>query len=244
MNAQETARYALKERARLAVEFAFPAMNESRLVIWQQDIFDIALRKHERFVGSYLSPAMGDYYPIYFHFNDFLLQHPQGYGIMSGFLCGNGADLACILFAFDAGKVKLECFPLIVKAGSKIGNGVAGLIALREFLNLKLAADTSILLPRHERRALAKQNSAPPDIRLISLREREPTGWHAGTARQYKYRWITDGHWRRLPEPLKRDSKRSGGKQGDHVVWIVPHEKGPSGAPLLAQRPTVWVAHR
>lgn len=261
MSGQEVARTALEHRKLIGQYFRefWPveaniskglcrdireAMSLSTLVIWEKDIYPIAVRGYEQFEGSHLTERMTKRDVEFWYFNGFkplVGQTSAGLGVL--FVPMPDESLWFILFKKkvdgDFGVVYRQ-----VKIGQQITPEVSRIVAMREFLEQRLAANEPVILPRSERRLLKKQNNAPLEIRLISLRARESSGWHTAQSREYRHRWIQSGHWRRLQEPLKRDSKRSGGKQGDEVVWVIPHEKGPIGAPLLQQRPTAYVVAR
>lgn len=262
MNAHDVAHKALAGRAKLAKRLpglvsrvaghpiaadGMPWLLEySKVVIWQRDIYPIAVRQGERFEGSRLLERMTEFEPAFWHFNGFKV--PCGNRFISAcwLLPMPHEQFMCVFFYHEDLRGDVEWVSASrCMMNAQIPRSLTSIIAMREFLKLRLAADEPVLLPRNERRLIAKQTKTEvPEIRLISLRLKESSGWHSLAARRYRHRWITSGHWRRLSEPLKKDSKRSGGKAGDEVVWVVPHEKGPIGTPLLAQRPTVYVAHR
>lgn len=261
MNAQDVARKALVDKARLQRRIpgllsrvagrpvaASPipeGLAYSPLFIWERDICRIAIRKNEKFVGSRLLDRMTRYEPAYWTFNGFKVPYKDRLISSCWLLPEPGTGLLCVFFYHEQGGADVAW---ATKSSCTIGGPIpaqlSSIIAMREFLNLRLAANDPVILPRIERRLLAKHNTQVPEIRLISLREKESSSWHSVAARRYRNRWITSGHWRRLNEPLKKDSKRSGGKAGDEVVWVVPHEKGPEGAPLLPQRESVYVVAR
>jgi hypothetical protein len=109
-------------------------------------------------------------------------------------------------------------------------------IAGLEFMRLKLATKSPVLLPRNERRLMAKTKQQLPEIAVVHLRQREPSGRHTETEREYHHRWIVKGHWRRLHEPRKKD--------GAQVTFVDSYVKGKEGAPLLPPRESVYAVVR
>lgn len=88
---------------------------------------------------------------------------------------------------------------------------------------------------RPERRRTQRAGLPERDVRVIRLRRGEggdPTG---ESGREYHHRWVVRGHWRQQPWGPGRQLRRP--------VWILPHIKGPEGAPLLGgERVTVMGA--
>lgn len=221
-------------------------LSASKVVIWQKEIYPIAVRGHEQFRGSRLLERMTKYDIEFWYFNGFKPVVGKAQEAVQAVILIPLPDES-LTFEMISGQHQSGDYRArfqTVGINQEVTPQMSSVLAMREFLEQRLAANEPVVLPRNERRLLAKQNNAPPEIRLISLRARESSGWHTPQSREYRHRWIQSGHWRRLQEPLKRDSKRSGGKQGDEVVWVIPHEKGPLGAPLLQQRPTAYVVAR
>lgn len=261
-NGQEAARKALQERKALllCIKDNLNVSTEDRkrlwrslssflpltnVVIWQREVYPIAVRGADQFTGTRLVERMTKYQPEYWVFNGFKPLHKDQI-VDCAVLFPLADESLGVAFFKEAmnGDHEFSGSFTSARVGELIPKSLTSVIAMRSFLEQRLAADEPVLLPRNERRLIAKQQGVMPDIRVISLRLKEQSGWHSMTARHYRHRWITCGHWMRLPEPLKRDSKRSGGRKGDEVVWRVAHEKGPIGAPLLPQRQTVYSVNR
>ncbi|MET7996796.1 hypothetical protein ABZU76_38560 [Amycolatopsis sp. NPDC005232] len=93
---------------------------------------------------------------------------------------------------------------------------------------------SNVSVPRPARRRLQRAGHEPSPVRLIQLR-RPPSPRDAessAAAQEYRHRWIVRGHWRQQWYPSR---------QVHRPVWIEPHVKGPSDAPLLSgDKVHVW----
>lgn len=97
----------------------------------------------------------------------------------------------------------------------------------------EIAATSDAQYDRATRRRLARKKIEPPRVRIINLRRASPSSATAEDAREFHYQWIVRGHWRNQYYP-SRDVHRP--------LWIAPHVKGPSGAPLLGgEKVYSWV---
>lgn len=77
---------------------------------------------------------------------------------------------------------------------------------------------------RHARKRSQRAGTRTDAVRIIRLRRHETSGHHDGTS-NYHHRWIVSGHWRSQPYGPGRLQRKP--------VWIMPHIKGPEGAPML-----------
>jgi hypothetical protein len=90
---------------------------------------------------------------------------------------------------------------------------------------------------RPERRRTQRAGLPERDVHTVRLRHSDRDGSHgqAGGGREYRHRWVVRGHWRNQPWGPGRSLRRP--------VWVLPHVKGPDGAPLLgAERVNVAAA--
>lgn len=74
-----------------------------------------------------------------------------------------------------------------------------------------------------------------PVVTLVDLRRAvaPDRGDHEPTHREYHHRWMVRGHWRQQPHGPARSLRRP--------TWVVPHVKGPAGAPLIeTEQVMVW----
>lgn len=82
-------------------------------------------------------------------------------------------------------------------------------------------------LPRAMRRRAAREGRSPAPVRVVRIRDRahapQPREDEDSGARTYHVRWTVRGHWRRQWYPSRQEHR---------PVWINPHVKGPSDAPL------------
>lgn len=113
------------------------------------------------------------------------------------------------------------------------GWAAATLAAFRLATQTNLAASTTERAPRPERRRTQRAGLPERDVHVVRLRTRGTGGPAAGEpAREYHHRWVVRGHWRQQPWGPRGSLRRP--------VWILPHVKGPDGAPLLGgERVTV-----
>jgi hypothetical protein len=84
-------------------------------------------------------------------------------------------------------------------------------------------------------RAYRHSGRPDPEVTLVALRHQYQTtsASDTDTDRQYRHRWIVNGHWRDQPYGPGRALRRP--------QWIPSYVKGPDGAPLLATtRVNVW----
>lgn len=77
---------------------------------------------------------------------------------------------------------------------------------------------------RSSRRRLARADLPDPRVRVITLRH-SPGPATGESGREFHHRWVVRGHWRMQACGEGRTERRP--------TWIVPHVKGPEGAPLL-----------
>ena len=75
------------------------------------------------------------------------------------------------------------------------------------------------------------------EVRIIDLRRAAESGPRQDArdslGRVYRHRWLVSGHWRQQAVGQGRAQRRP--------TWVVPHVKGPEGAPMLqTDRVRVW----
>lgn len=224
------------------------ALNDSKVLIWEHDIFQLAVNGSSEFDGTTLTETIASIVePEFWLFYGFGQQHkspdlPPTVRCVAVLLVPEDFGFAGVWFYTDAFHVQepQHLIPYSVGFGlpinSRIPEHLSRLIACHEFLKLKLAALEPVRLPRGERRRLAKVKQEIPEIRIVQLRQRERSQWHDATGREYHHRWIVRGHWRRLTEPRKKD--------GAQVTFVESYVKGPKDAPLLKPRETVYAVAR
>ncbi len=87
---------------------------------------------------------------------------------------------------------------------------------------------------RTERAGLSKESST---VKLVRLRQLEKSASSEDTEtahREWKNRWIVEGHWRKQPYGPGRQQRR--------LTYICPYVKGPEDKPLKAKtKVNVWV---
>lgn len=228
----------------------------SQVIIWQAEMWELASNGFESFKG--LAPQDVNYptEPQLWYLDGFGLNLASVGGELAASLPVGVSNVGAILVippnstgdhrAVAMCVMEFESKPLLRACNlhDMSTRTSASIMACYAFTQLQIAAKEPVHLPRADRRRLEREDKTIPDIRVIQLRKREPSGWHSTGDRSYHHRWITRGTWRRLPEPLKRDSKISGGQKGDKVVWVREHIKGPSDAPLIQPKESVFVVAR
>jgi hypothetical protein len=88
-----------------------------------------------------------------------------------------------------------------------------------------LAETTDAVYDRASRRRFQREGKEPPPVRVIGLRRPPGSASSGEGGREWHHRWIVRGHWRMAAVGVGRQQRRP--------VWIAPHVKGPSDAPLL-----------
>ena len=79
--------------------------------------------------------------------------------------------------------------------------------------------------PRPERRRTERAGLPERDVRVVRLRRGTGSGGSGdGAGREYRHRWAVRGHWRNQWYATIQDHRPK---------WIMPHVKGPDGAPLI-----------
>lgn len=74
----------------------------------------------------------------------------------------------------------------------------------------------------------------PTDVRVIDIKRRPSSGKGSGSGREYRHKFLVNGHWRNQWYP----------GLGEHrPVWISPYLKGPENAPMLDGK-KVYTWHR
>jgi hypothetical protein len=228
-------------------------LTTSKVIIWKLDMFELAQKGMENFVGLTDLPSELESDVLtsqFWYFDNFHI--PIGYTAEPNLLPPNSQCEALSLFSdSEIGIVGVHFFNSpsscqfrAVRLSLPLTSSMAPFIALSKFMRLKIASMDQLTLPRSSRRRMARANEPIPDIRIIQLRACESTQGMSAEGRKLRHRAIWSGGWWRLPEPLKHDSKISGGKKGDLVVWHRPHVRGPEGAPLLPPRESVYVVAR
>lgn len=215
------------------------------IVIWKEDLFELAKRGSESFIGTSAPSYADGELPKLFHCWNFYLDVPSdvraAWGLPSS--C-NVSDWVVVpdkrglgvVYIIGAEGDPIPYFRPLAISGSIDSQEKAILVAQTRFLDLKLAAKEPVHLPRPVRRRMERENQSPPSISVIQLRQREHGASLDDCSREYHHRWIVKGHWRRLAEPRRSD--------GAEVTFINPYVKGPEGAPLLQPRESVYVVAR
>lgn len=82
------------------------------------------------------------------------------------------------------------------------------------------------------RRKYSRRGYDQKPVRVVTLSARhEGATERESSDRHYRHRWVVRGHWRNQWYP----------KQERHIpIWITPHVKGPSSAPLLDKKEVVY----
>lgn len=217
------------------------ALRECRIIVWELDLFNLAIDGKESFIGTAL-PAETDLTPEFWWFNEFSAESDQREGLppdaaLDALLLIPGRGIVLAYFGGVGQRDPVPYLRVVPLDGTWI-------MALRAFMKLKIAALQAVTLPRGTRRRAQRAGETLPDIRVVHLRQREPGNSNSESSREYHHRWITTGHWRRLPEALKQDSKITGARKGDEVTFVSAYIKGPVGAPLLQPRESVYVVAR
>lgn len=221
-------------------------LHESDVLLWDRDIFRLAISGSDAFGGSLLAEQMvEEYRPEFWVFREFfwnpssqmrgVMSVPDSATIYGVLLYPHAQGLNYILFLADESLPKT---PLLhgsgVLFGMPISGPLANIIAAHEFTRMKVATKEPVLLPRSERRRMLRQEVRAPDVRIVQLRGREASIWHGVASREYHHSWIVRGHWRRLHEPRIRD--------GAVTTWVESYVKGVG--PLLKARETVYAVNR
>lgn len=232
----------------------FPAqVRSSRIVLWTDEMFNLALGGEEQFVGTKTPTvtfprsefwSMGDHeFGVMTGAEGHVTNPPEGSRLGQFFLYSalfkgdtEAAHSLCGCYIFridndDLPHLRFIPIPRDVPAAEVWCLFLAG----RAFMDLKLAAQEPVLLPRATRRRMAREDKPIPDIRIVQLRQRESSDNHSGS-REYHHKWIVQGHWRRLHEPRKED--------GAEVTFVHAYVKGPEHAPLLQPRQSVYAVSR
>jgi hypothetical protein len=112
-------------------------------------------------------------------------------------------------------------------------------MAAASFIEQRVVVEAAAQVQRQTRKQ-AQRLGIVSDVKTIQLRATERTGYEPRPAdgdaqREYSWRWIVRGHWRKQYYP----------KAGQHVpVWIDSYVKGPEDKPLMAPRPEVFAVVR
>lgn len=253
MNAQQAAEEAMDMRGiyqvlakQHGVSDVYAAFRDARLLVWTSEVFGLARTGLDSFVGTHINLTEDMAVPQFWHFHNFVLPSEGRATVPLDNEC-----LGFVLFPGPEGLLPIGVFvnpesvrtkdvffrvvarPLRNKDIADAGQSV--LLACLAFMQLKLAALEPVVLPRAVRRRMQRENKPIPNIRIVQLRQREPSGNHVGS-REYHHKWIVQGHWRRLHEPRKSD--------GAEVTFVHAYVKGPEGAPLLQPRESVYVVAR
>lgn len=100
--------------------------------------------------------------------------------------------------------------------------------ALCYLLRQRGVVDTMIVAPdRATRRRAAREGREAPEVRVLTLHGVSSGGGGGSGDREYRHRWMVRGHWRQQWYPSIQQHR---------PMWIIPHVKGPDGAPLLGGR--------
>lgn len=119
--------------------------------------------------------------------------------------------------------------------GDRIGPH-AQIWARHEFLKLPFVIAERAVLPRSERRRVAKAGRPESNIRVVTLRRSQyPVHAQNSTSVAWSCQWMVRGHWR----------NQWHASIGRHkATWVAPYVKGPPDKPLRAPRQTVYAVVR
>lgn len=106
---------------------------------------------------------------------------------------------------------------------------------LLAFARLPVISCERIAPPRAERRRLHKAGKREPDVRIVRLRKSETIGKHTDTTKEWHYRWMVSGHWRKQWHPSTQTHKPQ---------YITAYLKGPDGLPLKPPKQNIFVVNR
>lgn len=105
------------------------------------------------------------------------------------------------------------------------GLSIATLFSVWHIMRQTLVTVQVAKYNRASLRRLKREYLKPSPVRVVELRRRESSSADGDGSREYHYQWIVRGHWRQQPCGPGSELRRP--------TWIVPHIKGPEGAPLL-----------
>lgn len=124
----------------------------------------------------------------------------------------------------------------IIREGERIDAQYSSVCAALYFLGLRLTDMGPYRLHnKGQMKRIRKEVGDIPDLRVVTLRKREPTYEGDSRAVDWQHRWIVAGHWRRQWFPAARDHR---------PVYIQPYLKGPEDRPLLGPREAIYRAIR
>lgn len=129
--------------------------------------------------------------------------------------------------------IPMGCWPAPIEASGEAApyegeSGRAILSTLKTvwlLMRQPLANVSDAPYDRASRRRIEKRGKTPPPIRVIALRHAGGSHGSEGGSREWHHRWLVRGHWRMAAVGEGRHERRP--------VWVSPHVKGPSDAPLL-----------
>lgn len=219
-------------------------LRQARIVIWDREIYMLAQRGFDKFVGLSSLPSAIPMDSEFWFFNNFHIpclqeempkwQLPQNSQVEAMAITVHPEAGPTASFFFNrpdkpVTRSRLIRFPL--------DKTTAPFAALASFLQEEIVGAETISLPRPMRRRMARANVAPPDIRIVQLRRSMN---EAGSSREsdieWRHKWIVSGHWRRLSQPRRSD--------GALLTFVRAYVKGPDHLPLLQPRETVFAATR
>lgn len=217
------------------------------IIIWDADMYELAIGGFDSFVGLQNSNVWHPDSPEFWYYNQFsidirALGGALGQSVEDSHECRGGlfipashtrdgvAVFVLVMLPEVRGRFYFRFMRMDVVTAS-----VAQTLAAYAFTQQKLAARERVALPRAARRRIDKAGKPQPEIRIIQLRQRAPSGSASGE-REYHHKWIVKGHWRRLHEPRKND--------GAEVTFVHAYVKGPQDAPLIQPRESVYVVAR
>lgn len=213
-----------------------------KIVIWTAEMHQAAtVGAVEAFVGTKL-PQWPSFEMEYWWLGDFDMPARDpvtGHQLraMSALLLPGREGLGSVVFAMPKDPhLPLRLGMSVDRTGDTVTSRVTcGWLAMKAFMETKIAALEPAMADRAERRRFVKHEGPLPDVRIIQLRQRDASD-NTAADREYRHRWIVKGHWRRLHEPRKAD--------GAEVTFVNSYVKGPDDAPLLQPRESVYVVAR
>lgn len=221
----------------------------SRVVIWERDIFTLAQRGMDRFIGLTSLPPEVGMKPLeqqFWFLDNFHLPVTKAECALLNLPAGSVCEALGLFVLPRFGIVSVE---FIITPDTKIPRirmhpmrfplnktSAAG-AALLCFLHTNIVGTEPVLLARATRRRMAKADEPRPDIRIIRLRRtKNDRATKSESDREWHHQWIVTGHWRRLHQPRKSD--------GALITFVRAYVKGPETAPLLQPRESVYVVAR
>lgn len=244
------------EAALKLVNSTVTLFKDATLYLWDRDMWNSALKGNEVFVGEHLSEVnLKPNIQLWVPTHDFFYHSPGTLDLMNITNC-RCVTQSCVLLVddhnllfvvqffeiADTEALKNGACPVIMRyqtvdKSKQVDEDTAPMVALHQFMNLKIVQVVDHRQLRAERRRAEREKRKIPMVKVVKLRkiEHHKDGSETHHEVEWSCRWFVTGHWRNQWYPSIESHK---------PTYIESYVKGPDDKPLAPARKTIFKVAR